>query len=422
MPDMDAENSLRRAHSKNSEISSRPLSKRALLTELCEWTEFDTQTHVSAYGDIPVFTNEFWTSKQRAAHSFHEVSYRACFKPQLPAFFINRLTEPGDLVFDPFMGRGTTLLEAALLGRDALGNDVNPLSRRLVEPRFAPPTLESIAARLAEIDLDADVAVPPDFDAFFEARTLRQICNLRAHLIARREAGADESTDRWIEMVAINRLTGHSKGFFSVYTLPPNQATSIERQRRINETRAQVPEYRDVTALILRKSRALMKDLASCVPMGRIEGFLNADLNRGLEYSGRKVRLSVTSPPFLNIVNYKGDNWMRCWFAGIDAGAVEITQTPKLDAWTALVENTLNIVAAMTEPGGWFAFEVGEIQKGRLRLEEVVADVAAATPWEPVCIMINSQEFTKTSNTWGVSNNAGGTNTNRIVVMQLGRY
>jgi DNA methylase len=62
--------------------------------------------------EVPTYVNEFWTSKQRAAHSLHEISYRACFKPQLPRFFIQRLTAPGDRVYDPFMGRGTTLLEA----------------------------------------------------------------------------------------------------------------------------------------------------------------------------------------------------------------------------------------------------------------------------------------------------------------------
>jgi DNA modification methylase len=76
---------------------------------------------------LPVYENEFWTSKQRAASRLHEISYRACFKPQLPRFFIERLTKPGDVVFDPFMGRGTTLLEAALLGRIPVGSDANPL-------------------------------------------------------------------------------------------------------------------------------------------------------------------------------------------------------------------------------------------------------------------------------------------------------
>src|SRR5690349_7507996 len=57
---------------------------------------------------VPTFVNEFWTAKQRQVHSLHEISYRACFKPQLPRFFIERLTNPGDKVYDPFMGRGTT--------------------------------------------------------------------------------------------------------------------------------------------------------------------------------------------------------------------------------------------------------------------------------------------------------------------------
>ena len=71
----------------------------------CEWVRIET------------YVNEFWTAKQRDANALHEISYRACFKPQLPRFFIERLTAPGDVVYDPFAGRGTTLIESALLGR-----------------------------------------------------------------------------------------------------------------------------------------------------------------------------------------------------------------------------------------------------------------------------------------------------------------
>ena len=42
---------------------------------------------------VPVYEQEFWTSKQRQANPLHEVSYRACFKPQLPAYFIERLSD-----------------------------------------------------------------------------------------------------------------------------------------------------------------------------------------------------------------------------------------------------------------------------------------------------------------------------------------
>src|SRR5512138_3707763 len=47
----------------------------------------------TVFGDCRTrrFTNEFWTSRQRQAAAIHEVSYRACFKPQLPRFFIDHL-------------------------------------------------------------------------------------------------------------------------------------------------------------------------------------------------------------------------------------------------------------------------------------------------------------------------------------------
>src|ERR1700722_12282667 len=72
---------------------------------------------------FPVYKNEFWTAQQRRANALHEVSYRACFKPQLPRFFIDIFTKKGDFVYDPFNGRGTTIIEAALLGRNVVAND-----------------------------------------------------------------------------------------------------------------------------------------------------------------------------------------------------------------------------------------------------------------------------------------------------------
>jgi hypothetical protein len=134
---------------------------------------------------VPVFLNEFWTSKQRAAHPLHEVSYRACFKPQLPRFFIERLTQAGDLVYDPFMGRGTTLVEGALLGRRVAGCDVNPLSRVFVAPRLTPPTIQEVADRLASIDFSWNWAVREDLHVFYHRSTLQQLTALRACLLKR---------------------------------------------------------------------------------------------------------------------------------------------------------------------------------------------------------------------------------------------
>ena len=52
---------------------------------------------------IPKYINEFWTAKQRQANSLHEISYRACFKPQLPNFFIKLFTKEKEVVYDPYI-------------------------------------------------------------------------------------------------------------------------------------------------------------------------------------------------------------------------------------------------------------------------------------------------------------------------------
>ncbi len=184
---------------------------------------------------IPVYEEELWTSKQRQASSIHEVSYRACFKPQLPAYFIDRLSVEGDVVYDPFSGRGTTAIEAALRGRRVIANDINPLSIVFAQPRLELPHVSEIAARLSALDLSRRARPPLDLSMFFHPDTERELLNLRAYLNARRRSRSEDAIDRWIRMVATNRLTGHSSGFFSVYTLPPNQAVSPENQLRINQ-------------------------------------------------------------------------------------------------------------------------------------------------------------------------------------------
>src|SRR5208283_1103596 len=188
---------------------------------------------------IRQYTGEFWTSRQRQASSLHEISYRACFKPQLPRFFIERLTQCGEVVYDPFMGRGTTVLEAALLGRVPCGCDINPLSVVLTQPRLRPPRLEEVAQRLRQIDFASSDEFPEDLLVFFHPDTLRAIAALKKYLLARRTAHALDAVDDWICLLALNRLTGHSPGFFSVYTLPPNQAVSVKSQRKINAQRNQ---------------------------------------------------------------------------------------------------------------------------------------------------------------------------------------
>jgi len=373
--------------------------------------------------EITTYVNEFWTAKQRQANSLHEISYRACFKPQLPRFFIERLTQPGEIVYDPFMGRGTTLLEAALLGRIPFGCDINPLSAFLLRPRLYPPSLDQLAERLAQIDFTLADEFPDELLVFYHQDTLRQIASLKKYLLKRRKTEALDAADDWICLLALNRMTGHSPGFFSVYTLPPNQAVSVKSQQKINEQRKQIPPRRDVSAIILKKSRILLRDcdalarqsLAAVAPQSKL---LTCLASRTSEIPENSVSLVVTSPPFLNVVDYATDNWLRCWFLGLDARSVKLTVPKKLEPWQAIMTEVFHELRRVLKPGGHVAFEVGEVHAGKTKLEEAVLPCGVAAGLEPLLILINDQQFTKTANCWGVDNMAKGTNTNRIVLFR----
>lgn len=396
-----------------AEVSPAEAEGQNLVAQLQTFTFNGEPTVVEEWNGVPFLYNEFWTARQRQAHRIHEVSYRACFKPQLPAFFIDRLTRPGDRVYDPFMGRGTTPVEAAILRRRPVGNDVNPLSAMLVRPRLQAPSDIEVERRLRQIDWSWDGPVREDLKVFYHSETLGQIHALRQWFAERQGSGTFDAVDDWIRMVAINRLTGHSPGFFSVYTLPPNQAVSVDAQRKINAKRDQTPPVRSVPAIILKKSRSLLGD----EPFRAVNSQLcTGPSDATPEIETASVDLVVTSPPFLDVVQYAQDNWLRCWFADLDMSGVEIAMHKKVDDWQAFVRSTFTELGRVVRPGGHVAFEVGEVRNGKVQLEKVVLDAIVGLPFEPLAVVVNVQEFTKTANCWGVGNNVAGTNTNRIVV------
>ena len=367
---------------------------------------------------IPIKQGEFWTAKQRYGHPIHEVSYRACYKPQLPGYFIKRYAEPGQLVYDPFMGRGTTLIEAKLLGHNVIGNDVNPLSTILTAPRLCEQNLEKITQRIEQIDLQRVEIEDKDLLVFFEQQTLIELYGWRSYFKARQATGIFDEVDAWLQMTACNRLTGHSKGFFSVYTLPPNQATTLNAQRKINAKRSQKPEYRDTKKLILKKSKSLLRQKLPNNYNATTSTLLCRSADATPEIQNESVQLIVTSPPFLDIVNYVGDNWLRNWFCQCKPEPGKLWQLRKLEDWTTKMNASLKEMGRVLKSEGRIALEVGEVRKGKLKLEEQIILAGQAAGLRVDYTMINKQTFTKTANCWGIRNNTRGTNSNRIVVFR----
>ena len=400
----------------------------------------ESQSTLNNYFEIPLFVNDnysykignngeklifgnFWTNKQRCGNNIQEISYRACFKPQLPDFFLLRYSKKGDIVLDPFSGRGTTTIESALLGRIPISNDINPISRIFTEPRLMPPKFEEILTRLSNITFDINESADIDLSMFYERKTEGEIVSLKKYLISKQEEGKEDYIDKWIRMVATNRLSGHSAGFFSVYTLPPNQSALQEEQIRINERLNQKPEYRDVKKIILKKSKSLLKDITpeireNMFHISKYAMFLENDSRSLKEVNDNSVDITITSPPFINLVDYVKDNWLRLWFNGYDYSKFKgkITIINNLNKWSLFIKETLKEIYRVSKIEGYVAFEVGETQKADL--SEIVYKTGIELGFKHIATFINIQSFTKTSNIWGVDNNKKGTNTNRIVLFQ----
>lgn len=404
------------------------LKRFSLKKDLDYYLEEDPSKTIINYVEIdnveyPRYINEYWTSKQRQSSSLHEISYRACFKAELPRFFIKIFTKKDDIVYDPFSGRGTTPIEAVLMGRKSISNDINMLSEILVRPRMEIPPLNAIIDRLNQIPFNYSLKAKRDLSMFYHAKTESEIISLRSYLKDRKKSNKEDHIDRWIRMITTSRLTGHSKGFFSVYTLPPNQATTPERQIKINEKRNQKPEYREIIPRIVKKSKSLLRDLLDdqikeINKIGKSFKFYNKDARNTQEIESETIQLTVTSPPFLDIVKYSEDNWLRCWFNSIDIEEIEkrITVTNDIEEWSNVMADVFEELYRITRNNGWVAFEVGEIRKGNLELDKIIVPLGEKAGFKCEGILVNQQDFTKTSNIWGVDNNESGTNSNRIVL------
>lgn len=156
--------------------------------------------------------------------------------------------------------------------------------------------------------------------------------------------------------------------------------------------------------------------LAEGAPVAREAQLAVGDAARLDHIADAGVDLVVTSPPFLDVVDYRGDNWLRNWFAGIDAESISLSQLRSPQDWRAMTRAVFEELARVVKPGGHVAYEVGEVRGGALPLEQLVWRALDDLPFERLGVLVNEQSFTKTSNCWGVANNVKGVNSNRVVI------
>ena len=221
----------------------------------------------------PVSIGELWTSKQRQMHPIHyTISYRASFKPELPDFFINKFLKKNNkeinlsneqIILDPFGGRGTTIIQANLLGYKGIHNDLSPVSIFLAKARNKISKIENLTKKIWELDLTKKIKLSAkeknELLPFFHEKTLNEIANLKNIYLNRKKN--DHELD-YIVLTALSRLHGHSDGFLSVYSFPQISilpSAQIKNNLRLGQT----PVYKSIKERIIKK---MSSDLSKPLP------------------------------------------------------------------------------------------------------------------------------------------------------------
>jgi len=357
----------------------------------------------------------FWIQKQRQFHSLHYVTpYQASFPPQIPGYFINFYTDEGDTVLDPFCGRGTTNLEARLRGRKNVGVDISPLALEIAKAKLEPVTYEEVDERLKEMNLEEDRREGFEkFKEIYHPFTYSQILSIRDKL-------TDKPVDRLIRAVILGRLHGHSTGFFSVYTfnvisLKPD---SIKKQNEKHDTE---PEKRDILPRIRKKAKTVLKDKNDVKTPWELH---QAD-SRDLPVEDNTADLIITSPPFLDKIDYVGDNWLRLWFLGYDQEdrdelREKIVMTSSLDEYKEFLKDSMLEMKRVMKPNKPCIIEVGDVSHGggKVNLEEIIIELTDEVGFEIDGVLVNHIDSPKISKAFSEESKNKGTNTNRCVIMK----
>lgn len=351
----------------------------------------------------PIFEEgELWSSSSDDYHSLHfSISYPESFRPGIPALMIDRYSKPGDVVLDPFAGRGTTALEAAIKGRIPFTSDINPLAVMISQAKVNPADLTEVALELQRLDLRRPVGInsyKQFFEPFYDIDTFREIANLRSALI-----GREDRVGRFLTLVTLSLLHGHTAGYLSTYTFP-QISVSPKVQVSINDKRRQNPEYRAVMPRILRKAAQILRDgIAAPLREAGLHGRFAVCDARNLSFiPAGLVTLTVAAPPRPGTKDSVLDLWLRLWFAGIekrdrDELMRQAFAAEDLDNWLDFMNEFLTEQARIVRSSGRVVLELKDIEVSGslLRLDQALAAMVEqdlSSYWEIEAFLAHSSE------------------------------
>ncbi|WP_435101789.1 DNA methyltransferase [Halarchaeum sp. P4] len=314
-----------------------------------------------------------WRSApKRWGNSLHTLSpYIGGFPPALPAYFIRRFSEPGDVVYDPFSGGGTTPLEATLHNRVGWASDsfeyATTLTRAKCDPMATPEFTTYLDSKLddaSEIDTPLEELVAghdelslDDLLVFYSEHTLGKLARLREVL-----RGDDSREATYLRAIVCGILHGPSEMFLSLSTRDTFSG-SIDYVKEYAEDHDLERPNRDIRPSALRKQELVTKDF-DALPDNRETRVEQADA-RDTCLPANSVDLVVTSPPYMRVLDYSWNNWLRLWWLGVDRSTEreDLTLTSDESTYRTFVANTLQELERLLTDDGYAIIVVGDVRK-----------------------------------------------------------
>ncbi len=223
----------------------------------------------------------------------------------------------GEWVFDPFCGRGTTILAARLRGLPSVGVDSNPVAGAIASAKLAHVRAGEVIALASEILADVrpgPVPATPQGEFWslcYALSTLRDICRIRNHLLAQCSTRVEVAL-RGVMLGILHGPLLKARTYLSnqmprTYSTKPVPAVRYWRKKKL------LPPKIDVLATISRRARFSFEEVPPSMPgkviMGDSRTFNFANL-------GAKFSWVITSPPYYGMRTYFPDHWLRNWFVG----------------------------------------------------------------------------------------------------------
>jgi len=365
--------------------------------------------------------------------SWHSMcSYLGAFPPALANYFIRYFTKEGEVVFDPFSGRGTTSLEARILNRISIASDLNPIALALTNAKNGSLTKEEIYTRIEILERKYDQALyQPEADAqpsevhlIFHPRTLAQLCYLRRKLLK-----SDQQVDKFLIGISLGILHGGERangtsGYASIdmpntFSMSPDYVRKFVQNNQLNRF------YRDVFGLLREKTDRLFKKHKGLKQSGTVikaDAKVLAELPE-LDNFKRKVSLILTSPPYLGIVNYAKQNWIRSWFLDESPNKVSevLDDDLNLNEWIDFSKAVIIQLKAFLKKDGVAIFIIGDVAKSRTSVIPLAREFARMVRENKIfkniwCINDAIADTDKTTRIWA-DTKGNATATDRIVFL-----